>query len=91
MQLFVLVISGCHNTYEIFQKKAIWVSEAADLQINIMSQCSNPNISDLNPQYVLDDQIVPNLIYVQTMHYTDNIVINIQLLYNSSTPMEPKL
>jgi len=42
-------------SYETSQEKAIQVSEAADTQTNMMSQYGNPNISDLNPQHVLDD------------------------------------
>ena len=36
-------------SYETFQEKASQVSEIADPQTNIMSQCGNPNISNLNP------------------------------------------
>jgi len=77
--------------YKTSQKKAIQVSEVANPQTNVMSQYSNPNISNLNPQCVLDDQMASNPTCVQTMHHTDDTVINIQLLYDPSTPMEPKL
>ena len=35
--------------------------------------------------------MAPNLIHVQTMHHTNDTVINIQLLYNPSAPMESEL
>ena len=57
----------------------------------MMSQHGNPNISNLNLQHVLDNQMAPNPTYVQTMYHTNDTVINIQLLYNPSAPMEPKL
>ena len=63
----------------------------ADPQTNMMSQHGNPNISNLNLQHVLDNQMAPNPTYVQTMYHTNDTVINIQLLYNPSAPMEPKL
>ena len=78
-------------SYETSQEKAIQVSEVADPQTNIMSQHDNPNVSNLNPQHVLNNQMAPNPICVQTMHHTDDMVINIQLLYDPSTLTEPKL
>ena len=35
--------------------------------------------------------MAPNPTCVQTTHYADDMVINIQLLYNPSTLTEPKL
>jgi len=63
----------------------------ADPQTNMMSQCGNSNVSNLNPQCVLDNQMAPNPTHVQTMHHADDMVINIQLPYNSSTPMKSEL
>ena len=78
-------------SYKTLQEKAIQVSEAADPQTNMMSQHGNPNISNLNPQCVLNDQMAPNPTCVQTTHHADDTVINIQLPYDPSAPMEPKL
>ena len=78
-------------SYETSQEKAIQVSEVADPQTNIMSQHDNPNVSNLNPQHVLNNQMASNPICVQTMHYTNDHVINIQLLYDPNTLTEPKL
>ena len=57
-------------SYETFQEKVIQVSKVADPQTNMMSQHGNPNISNLNPQHVLDNQMAPNPTYVQIMHHT---------------------
>ena len=56
-----------------------------------MSQHGNPNVSNLNLQCVLDDQMASNPTCVQTIHHTDDMVINIQLLYDLSTPTESEL
>ena len=56
-----------------------------------MSQRSNSNVSNLNSQCVLDDQMAPNSTHVQTTYHTDDMVINIQLPYDPSAPTEPKL
>jgi len=42
-------------SYKTSQKKAIRVSEVADPQTNMMSQHGNSNVSNLNPQCVLND------------------------------------
>ena len=78
-------------SYKISQEKAIWVSEAADLQTNMMSQHSNSNVSNMNSQCILDNQMAPNPTCVQTTHHVDDMVINIQLPYDPSALMEPKL
>ena len=51
-------------SYETFQEKASQVSDTADPQTNMMSQCGNSNISNLNPQHVLNNQMAPNSIHV---------------------------
>ena len=78
-------------SYETSQEKAIRVSKAANTQTNMMSQYSNPNVSNLNLQHVLDNQMAPNPTGVQTMHHADDTVINIQLPYDPSAHTEPKL
>ena len=78
-------------SYETFQEKAIRVSKAANTQTNMMSQYGNPNVSNLNLQHVLDNQMAPNPTGVQTTHHTDDTVINIQLPYDPSAHTEPKL
>ena len=78
-------------SYKIPQEKAIQVSEATDPQTNMMSQHGNPNVSNLNPQCILNDQMAPNSTCVQTTHHADDTVINIQLPYDPSAPTEPKL
>jgi len=35
--------------------------------------------------------MAPNPTHVQTTHHADDMVINIQLLYNPSAPIKPKL
>jgi len=45
----------------------------------------------LTPQHVLDEQPPFNPICGQAMHIKDDMIINIQLLYDPNAPMEPEL
>ena len=49
------------------------------------------NYSTLNSQHVPIECSTSSPIYVQTVHPTDDIVINIQLPYDLNTSIEPKL
>jgi len=45
----------------------------------------------LTPQHVLDEQPPFNPTCGQAMHIKDDMIINIQLLYDPNAPMEPEL
>ena len=55
------------------------------------NQCGNLNSSNSISQYVLAKQLSSNPTHGQTMHLTDDMVINIQLLYNSNAPIKSEL
>ena len=78
-------------SYETFQKKAIQVSKAVDPQTNTLNQCSNLNTPILNSQHVSVKHSILNSTYVQIMYLSNNMVINIQLLYDPNALTEPEL
>jgi len=63
----------------------------AGQQANMRNRCGNLDPYKLTPQCVLDEQLPSNTTCGQAMHIKDDTVINIQLLYNSNTLMEPEL
>ena len=77
--------------YKTSQKKALQVSKVAMQQANMRNKHGNLDPSKLTPQHVLDEQPPFNLTCSQAMHIEDDMVINIQLPYDSNAPMEPEL
>ena len=72
-------------SYKISQEKAIQVSMVVDPNTNMLNKhvtikCSTSNTQCAPVKY-------PNLVF----SHSNNTVINIQLLYNLNTPMEPNL
>ena len=63
----------------------------AGQQANTRNRHGNLDPYKLIPQCVLDEQPLSNTTCGQAMHIEDDTVINIQLLYNSNTLMEPEL
>jgi len=77
--------------YKTSQKKALQVSKVAMQQANMRNKHGNLDPFKLTPQHVLDEQPPFNPTYSQAMHIEDDMVINIQLLYDPNVPMEPEL
>ena len=78
-------------SYETDQEKVLRISKVAEQQINMRFKCSNLVPSKLTPQYIINEQQHSDPTYGQATHIKDDMVINIQLLYDSHAPMEPDL
>ena len=78
-------------SYETDQEKLLRVSKMAEQQINMRFKCSNLVSSKLTPQYIINEQQHYDPTCGQATHIKDDMVINIQLLYDSHAPMEPDL
>ena len=78
-------------SYKTDQEKALHVSKVAEHQANMKTKHNNIMSSNLNPQCILNKEHQSNTTCSTTTQMKDNIVINIQLPYNSQAPTEPDL
>ena len=78
-------------SYKTDQEKALHVSKVAEHQANMKTKHNNIMSSNLNPQCILNKEYQSNTTCSTTTQMKDNIVINIQLPYNSQAPTKPDL
>ena len=71
--------------YEKSQKKAIWVSKIANPYNNTLNKHVSVDHNTMTPQCISTEH--PS----SPSPHGDNVVINIQLLYDPNTPTEPDL